>query len=113
MVQAVGDALGSIAFANGVRTVILVIGFTLASACVKFAWLAFRGTEPYRAWGLLSYGAFLITPALSGLYRYDQPLRWVTTITYLAGLVFGLLSLRATYDLLPSWAHRRPHDQER
>jgi hypothetical protein len=93
--------------ANLVRTVILLVGFVLASMCVKFAWLAMRGNEAYRGWGLLSYGALVITPAISGLYRYDLPINWVATSTYALGLFAGVMALRTAYTIAPEWTRLR------
>lgn len=105
------DVLTSPTLGNVVRVCILLVGFTLSMACVKFAWMAHRQGESYRGWGLLSYGLFCITPSLSGLFRFGQPVNWLTTITYGLALYAGIMGLRVTYTIDPTW--RRIRDEER
>lgn len=96
-----------------VRTVILLIGFTLALVCVKFAYLALRNGEGFRAWGLASYGFIVISPAVIGLFRYDQPLIWQSTVTYALGLFCGIMALRTVLTITPEWSRLRLADRNR
>lgn len=105
----VSNFLNSPGFGDVVRTLILMVGFGLSLACVKFAWLAYKGKEAWRTWGLLSYALLVITPALSGLYRYGEPLRWITTVTYVGALLCGVMAFRTFYVLAPEWIRLR-HD---
>lgn len=107
LMDAILDVLNSARLANVVRVAILLVGFTLAMACIKFAWVAWKAGEPYRGWGLLSYGLFVITPAISGLFRFGEPLNWLTTATYALALFAGVMALRATYTIDPVWKKMR------
>ncbi len=91
----------------------LLVGFTLAMACVKFALLARRGGEAFRGWGLMSYGLLVITPALSGLGRFGEALFVLPLLTYAAGLCCGVVSLRVVYTVTPEWRRMRGKDDER
>lgn len=105
------DFLASPVLGDVVRVVILFIGFTLAMACIKFALIAVKAKEPYRGWGLASYGLFVLTPALSGLFRFGEPLNWWTTASYFAGLFCGLMALRVSYTLDPTWRRLRAEER--
>ena len=96
-----------------VRLVILLVGFTLFMACVKFAWLAMRNGEGYRAWGIGAFALFIITPGIAGLYNFGRPLVLLPTITYGLGLVCGLMALRSSYTVSVDWARIRSRDAER
>lgn len=89
------------------RTVVLAVGFTLAMMCMKFGWLAFRAGEGWRGWGLTSYALLAISPALAGLFRYGEPIAWLPTTVYAAGLTCGLIALSTHYRLSPEWARMR------
>lgn len=93
--------------ADLVRLGMLLVGFTLAMSCVKFGYLAVRQGEPFRAWGLTSYGLLISTPAINGLYHFDEPLIIPSTVTYVAAMVFGIVALRAAYTVDTRWTHRR------
>jgi hypothetical protein len=105
--------LNSPGLGNVVRVVILFVGFTLAMSCIKFAWVAYRAREPYRGWGLGSYGLFVITPAISGLFRFGESLNWYTTASYFGALFCGIMALRVTYTVDPHWRKVRDEDRAR
>ena len=97
----------STGLADGVRIVVMFVGFTLAMMCGKFAWLGYRGGESFRAWGLASYALLVITPSLTALFRFGTPLLWIPTITYALALICGVVSLRTVYTVNPEWIRLR------
>ena len=100
--------------ADVLRTLVLLIGFTLAMTCVKFGITAYRHGEGYRAWGLASYACLVLTPAIIGLYRYDEPLIIPAAVIYAVGMICGIVALRSTYTVHTSeWARMRRHRDER
>jgi hypothetical protein len=96
---------------NTVRLLIMLVGFPLALIAIKFGLGALREGEPTRGWGSLSYGLMVLVPAVGRAMTFDQPINWVTTGLYIAGLVAGGIGLyyRAT---LSAWWLRR-HNRER
>lgn len=95
------------------RLVILFTGVTLAAACMKFAWLACRNGEAFRSWGLASYGFLVLTPAIVGMRQFEAPLVVPATITYVVGLVCGIMALRTAYTVSPDWIRLRAADRRR
>lgn len=99
--------------ADVIRTVILIVGVTLAMACVKFAYLALKAGEGYRAWGLASYGLLVLTPSITVMYRYDEELLLLPALTYLGGLACGVMALRKSYTVNPEWLRLRREHKEK
>lgn len=98
---------------NTIRLMITLVGFTLAGVCVKFTILSFRNGEAFRAWGLGSYGFAIVTPSVSGLFRFDAPLLWPPTITYVLALLCGIMALRKAYTVTPEYIRLRRADRRR
>lgn len=96
-----------------VRLVVLLVGITLAMVCVKFAALAIRHGEAYRAWGLASYGLLVFTPAIISLYRFDLRVLWFPLVLYAAGLVCGIIALRSVYTINTDWTRLMARDRTR
>lgn len=86
-----------------IRLFIIGTGFMLAMVAVRFAWQAHKRHENFRVLGILSFGFLVLTPALTGITRFRDPLMWEATITYLIGLILGLLALRSNYVVAPTW----------
>lgn len=96
---------------NTVRLITLLVGMPLALVSIKFGLQALRNHEPDRAWGTLSYGLMLLVPAVGRVMSFGNPINWVTTGLYVAGLIAGGIALyyRAT---LTGWLHRRKQKRE-
>ena len=92
---------------NTTRLVTMLIGFPLALVALKFGITALRKHEPARGWGAVSYGLIALVPAIGRAMNFGNPVNWVTTGVYIAGLVAGAAALvhRAT---LSAWWHGRP-----
>ncbi len=101
---AVDESFGHRAFDNTVRLFVIFVGITLALMCVRFAYLSLRRKgERFRVFGILSFAFIVATPAITGLFRFDAPINWWSTTSYLIGLVLGLIALYSNYYVAPAW----------
>lgn len=94
-----GDAFnGHRVLENSVRLFTMLVGIPLALICVKFGIVAMRAQQKDRAWGTLSYGLIVLVPAIGRAMNFGNPVNWVTTGLYAAGLIAGIIGLyyRAT-----------------
>lgn len=103
---------------NFLRLFIVGVGIFLAMLSLRFAWLSWaRRGERYRAYGILSFGFIVITPALSGLHNFGEPINWWSTTAYFIGMVLGLVAIYANYRIAPPWwrlgGRRRETPEER
>ncbi len=81
--------------ADVVRIAIIASGFTMTLLLAKLALRSAQRRDWDRTFWLLAVGLFILTPSISGLYRFNQPLNLWTTLTYLAALGFGAAALAA------------------
>lgn len=93
------------AIADAIRIFIVFTGFTLALVSAKIGARAFRYADWERGFGTLAFALIVITPAVSGLYRFNEPLVLWTTITYLAGLSAGVVATIFRVTLRWRWWH--------
>lgn len=91
--------------ANAIRLFIIFMGFTVALIAAKIALRAFRFLDWERAFGTLASGLFIVTPSITGLYRFDDPLQAYTTITYFVGLLCAIVALWFRFTLNWKWLH--------
>jgi len=94
-----------------IRLIVMLVGFTLCLACFKFAWLAWKAREGWRAWGLMSYALLVVTPAVTALYQLGEPPIWPALVTYAASLVCGVVALRFAYTINPEWGRMRRREK--
>lgn len=80
-------------FENTVRLVTMLVGVPIALICLKFGLQSLRKGQPDRAWGTLSYAFMLLVPAVGRAMNFGNPINWVTTGLYIAGLIAGLIAL--------------------
>lgn len=97
---------------NTVRLITVVIGIPIAMICIKFGLKSLRKGQPDRAWGTLSYALMLLVPAVGRLMSFGNPINWVTTGIYIAGLTAAIIALyyRARWEAW--WTKTRPTAQE-
>lgn len=97
---------------NTVRLVTVLFGIPIAMICIKFGLKALRKGQPDRAWGTLSYALMLLVPAVGRLMSFGNPINWVTTGIYIAGLAAAIIALyyRARWEAW--WTKTRPATQE-
>lgn len=93
---------------NTVRLVTLIVGMPIALVCLKFGLQALRKGQPDRAWGTLSYAFMLLVPAVGRAMNFGNPINWVTTGFYIAGLASAIIALfyRARWE--GWWTKKRP-----
>jgi hypothetical protein len=96
---------------NTVRLVTMLVGIPIALVSVKFGLLALRKGQPDRAWGTLAYALMLLVPAVGRAMSFGQPINWVTTGIYVAGLVASGIALyyRARWE---AWWTRSPKPKQ-
>lgn len=97
---------------NTVRLATMVVGIPIALISLKFGLKALRKGQPDRAWGTLSYALMLLVPAVGRAMTFGQPINWVTTGVYFAGLVAAGIALyfRATWE---GWWPKRRRTREK
>lgn len=78
---------------NTVRLVTMIVGIPIAMVCIKFGVKALRKGQPDRAWGTLSYALMLLVPAVGRAMSFGNPVNWVTTGIYIAGLATAGIAL--------------------
>lgn len=78
---------------NTVRLFTMIVGTPIALLCFKFGLKALRKDQPDRAWGTLSYGLLLLQPAVARAMNFGQPINWVTTGIYAAGLLCAVIGM--------------------
>lgn len=96
---------------NTVRLVTMIIGAPVALICIKFGVQSLRKGQPDRAWGTLSYAFMLLVPAVGRAMSFGNPINWVTTGLYVAGLACAgaALYFRARWE--GWWTRKRPTPQ--
>lgn len=92
---------------DAVRVVIIVSGFILCGITLKLAISAMRARDWEKAAALASYGLFVVTPSISGLYRFNLPLNLYTSLTYMTALGLGLVATAYRVTLRSKWLHVR------
>lgn len=97
---------GHVAIANAIRLFIIFIGFTLALVAGKVAARALRFQDWERGFGALAFALIVITPSISGLFRFDAPLVLPTTLSYLGGLLCGVVAAYFRFTLRWEWWNR-------
>lgn len=92
---------------NTVRLITMIVGIPIAMVCIKFGLKALRKGQPDRAWGTLSYAFMLLVPAVGRAMNFGNPINWVTTGIYIAGLVSAIIALfyRARWE---AWWTKKP-----
>lgn len=97
---------------NTIRLVTMLVGFPIAMICIKFGIKALRKRQYDRAWGTLSYAFMLLVPAVGRAMNFGNPINWVTTGIYIAGLVSAIIALyyRARWEAW--WTKTRPAEPE-
>lgn len=92
---------------NTVRFVTMLVGLPIALICIKFGLQSLRKGQPDRAWGTLSYAFMLLVPAVGRAMNFGNPINWVTTGLYVAGLVAAIIALfyRARWE---AWWTKKP-----
>lgn len=98
---------GSHVLDNTIRLFIIIVGISLAMVCARLAINYLMRTDWYAACAALSAGFLAVTPSISGLLRFGQPLQVQTTITYMLGLVFGAIAGARYVTLRGAWSRRR------
>lgn len=93
---------------NTVRLVTMIVGMPIALICVKFGLQALRKGQPDRAWGTLSYAFMLLVPAVGRAMNFGNPVNWVTTGLYIAGLVCAIIALVFRAQWEGWWTKKRP-----
>lgn len=93
--------------ADAIRVTIIFAGFTLAMLAIKVGVRAGRYGDWERLAGTISFACFAVTPSVTSLTRFDEPLRAVTTCIYLLGLLGGAVAMAYRITLLPSWRRRQ------
>jgi NhaP-type Na+/H+ or K+/H+ antiporter len=86
-----------------IRLFVIFTGITLSLILVRFAAQAFKRRETQRVWSIMSYAALLLSPALTGIIRFGQPLNWWSTTAYIVGLVCAIVALSYRVVLSPPW----------
>lgn len=79
---------------NSIRLGTMIVGIPIAMVCIKFAAKSFRKGQPDRGWGTLSYALMLLLPAVGRAMNFGNPINWVTTGLYAAGLAAAVIALR-------------------
>src|SRR3954449_1614685 len=99
-----------------VRLFIIFVGFTLALVCVKVGVGHFRRREVDRMWGTFAFAFLVVTPSVTGVLNFGEPLSWLPSSFYMAGLVCGIIGLGYRVALYPPWKRwkkprlrRQPH----
>lgn len=85
----------------------------MSMVALKLAYISIRNHAGYRAYGLASYALVTVTPAVLGLYRYEDDLIVPAAVTYVGGLLFGTLALRTILTITPEWVHLLSEDRKR
>jgi len=99
--------------ANSVRLFIIFTGITLALLAVRLSFGALMRRELDRFWGSVSFAFIIITPAISGLLRFGEPLVWETAASYLVGLLAGVVAFAYQVVLSPPWRRYQRRRQVR
>lgn len=92
--------------ADCIRLFIIFVGFTLALITAKISGRAFRFADWERAFGTLAFALIAVTPAVNGLYRFNEPLQAVSSIVYLLGLLAGVVATYFRVTLRWPWWQR-------
>lgn len=92
---------------NFARLFIVIVGVTLALVGVKVGVSAGLRGQWNRAFGSASYACFAVTPAVSGVLRFGEPLSVPTAVTYSLGLIFGTAAVSKHVQIIPPWRRRR------
>lgn len=93
---------------NTVRLVTMTVGIPIALVCLKFGIQALRKGQPDRAWGTLSYAFMLLVPSVGRAMSFGNPINWVTTGLYIAGLITAGIALVYRARWQASWKKNRP-----
>jgi hypothetical protein len=88
---------------NSVRLITMLVGMPIALVCLKFGLQSLRKGQPDRAWGTLSYAFMLLVPAVGRAMNFGNPVNWVTTGIYIAGLVAAIIALIYRAQWLGWW----------
>lgn len=102
--------------ANVVRLFIIFTGFTLALVALKISLRAFYYADWERGFGTLAFALIAVTPAINGLYRFNESLLAVSTSVYLVGLLAGIVATYFRVTLRWRWYQRwqeRRRDRKR
>lgn len=93
MVVAADAFNGERVLENSVRLITMLFGLPIALICLKFGWQSLRRGQPDRAWGTISYAFMLLVPAVGRAMSFGNPVNWVTTSLYIAGLIAAGVAL--------------------
>lgn len=91
---------------NFARLFIIFAGITLALVSLKIGYLAARRRQVDRALGCAAFACIVVTPSISGVLRFGQPIQYETYVTYALGLLLGIAALAFRVSVAPPWWHR-------
>lgn len=92
--------------ADGIRVFIITVGITLALVSLKVGMSYLRERDWERVFGVLAFACFVVTPSITALYRFDQPLAAIQTVTYCTGLAAGVVATAYRVYLRWPWWRR-------
>lgn len=111
--QLAGEAFnGERILENSIRLATIIIGIPIAMVSLKFGWVMLRKGQYDRAWGTVSYALMLLVPAVGRVMNFGNPINWVTTGIYIAGLAAAGIALYYRAQWV-GWPRKRPTPQEK
>lgn len=89
--------------ADVVRIFIIFTGVTLALVCAKIGARALHFRDWERGLGAIAFALIVVTPSITGLYRFNEPLALYSSLAYVAGLVCGIIAMAFRVTIRWRW----------